>query len=231
MCIHTNTNTIHQWRCKSWSLRRDLVKPLFGWVRHRSWTWTESYSFEQYTSQTWCHSETSAVKAGATNVWDNAILPPTVSDDDSGTCSFNTDCVQWWHWYTLLYTTVAISSLFHGMSWKDSRISGGPSFKSLGSHGGVRWGPKKKISWCGVLTTLPDPEDLVICMFSGLMVNHDHTHNNSSYTYFYWLKRNVCLMVFVCPSNNVYVRGERVVKTCERWLVRVTSSITQKYVI
>jgi hypothetical protein len=79
MRIHTNTNTIYQRWCKSWSLRQ-LVQPLFSWfsclpmttsvwqvwrslrhkegctfrqslrlwirwVRHRSWTWTESYSF------------------------------------------------------------------------------------------------------------------------------------------------------------------------------------------
>ena len=79
MRIHTNTNTIYQWRCKSWSLWQ-LVQPLFSWfsrlpmaasawqawrslrhkagctfrqslrlwirwVRHRSWTWTDPYSF------------------------------------------------------------------------------------------------------------------------------------------------------------------------------------------
>jgi hypothetical protein len=61
---------------------------------HRSWTWAEPYSFEQDTSQTWCHIETSDVKAGATNVWDNAILPPTVSGDDDGARFCNTDCVD-----------------------------------------------------------------------------------------------------------------------------------------
>ena len=30
MRIHTNTNTIYQWRCKSWSLRQ-LVQPHFSW--------------------------------------------------------------------------------------------------------------------------------------------------------------------------------------------------------
>jgi hypothetical protein len=134
MCIHTNTNTIYQWRCKSWSLRH-LVQPLFSssssfldmdrvlFFRHRSWTWTESYSFEQDTSQTWCHSETSVVKAGATYVRDNAILPSTVSGDGAGARSFNTGCVRQWRWCTL-------PSLFYG---------GGSSVKSLGSHGGVGW--------------------------------------------------------------------------------------------
>jgi hypothetical protein len=60
----------------------DMDRDLF--FRHCSWTWTEPYSFEQDTSQTWCHSETSVVKTGSTNVRDNAILPPTVSGDGAG---------------------------------------------------------------------------------------------------------------------------------------------------
>jgi hypothetical protein len=36
----------------------------------------------------------------------------------------------------------------------------------------------KKNSWCGVMTTSPRPEDLVICMFALLLGNHDHTHNH-----------------------------------------------------
>ncbi len=72
----------------------DMDRALF--FRHRSWTWTEPYSFERATSQTWCHSETSAVKAGTTNVWDNAILPPTASGDGAGARSFSTDCVRRW---------------------------------------------------------------------------------------------------------------------------------------
>ncbi len=111
-----------------------------------------------------------------------ALLTPTVSGDGTGThfCTplspsphFSTSCPEKTHEFP---ENPAFFAPFYG---------GGPSVKSLGSHGGVRWGPKKKISWCGVLTTSPDPEDLVICMFSGLMVNHDHTHNNSSYTYFF----------------------------------------------
>ena len=39
----------------SWDITR------IRWVRHRSWTWTETYSFEQDTWQTWCHSETSCL--------------------------------------------------------------------------------------------------------------------------------------------------------------------------
>jgi hypothetical protein len=72
----------------------DIDRALF--FRHRSWTWTETYSFEQDTSQIWCHSETSAVKAGPTNVRDNAILPQTASDDGAGTRFFSTDCVRRW---------------------------------------------------------------------------------------------------------------------------------------
>ncbi len=98
----------------------DMDRDLF--FRHRSWTWTESYSFEQDTSQTWCHIETSAVKKGATNVWDNAILPPTVSGDGTGACFFGTDCVRRCRWCTLLWATAFFTSLFRGMSSKDSQI-------------------------------------------------------------------------------------------------------------
>jgi hypothetical protein len=59
----------------------EMGRTLF--FRHRSWTLTDPYSFEQATWQTWGH--TSPVKTGPTNVWDDAILPPTVSDDDTGT--------------------------------------------------------------------------------------------------------------------------------------------------
>jgi hypothetical protein len=78
----------------------DMDRVLF--FRHRPLTWTESFSFEQATSQSWCHIETSPVKAGATNVWDNSILPPTASGDDVGERFFSTDCVRWWHRCTLL---------------------------------------------------------------------------------------------------------------------------------
>ena len=77
------------------------------WVRHRSWTWTEPYSFEQATWQTWCNSETSAVKAGATNVRDNAILPPTASGDGAGARFVSTDCVRRWRWCALLCAITA----------------------------------------------------------------------------------------------------------------------------
>ncbi len=90
MRIHTNTSTIYQRRWKSLSLRQ-LVQPLFSWfsrlpmppsawqawrslrhktgctsrqwlwVRHPSWTWTEPYSFERSTWQTWRHNETSCL--------------------------------------------------------------------------------------------------------------------------------------------------------------------------
>jgi hypothetical protein len=36
----------------------------------------------------------SAVKTGSTNVSDNVILPPTVSDDGAGVSFVNTDCVH-----------------------------------------------------------------------------------------------------------------------------------------
>jgi hypothetical protein len=45
------------------------------------------------------------------------------------------------------------------------------------------FGPKKitknkKNSWCGVMmTTSRDPEDHVICMFAGLLANHDRAHS------------------------------------------------------
>jgi hypothetical protein len=95
MRIHTNTNTMYL-RHKAGCTLRQSLRLWIRWVRHRSghgqspffrhrsWTWTEPYSFEQATWQTWCHSETFAVKAGATNVRDNAILPPTASGEGAG---------------------------------------------------------------------------------------------------------------------------------------------------
>jgi hypothetical protein len=96
------------WPVLSYPLQRTLPRSVISaptndlFFRHRSWTWTEPYSFEQATSQTWCHSETSVVKAGKTNVWDDAILPPTASGHGSGTRFFSTDCVRWWRWCTPL---------------------------------------------------------------------------------------------------------------------------------
>jgi hypothetical protein len=98
MYIHRNTNTIYQWCCKSWSLRQ-LVQPLFSWFspsflymdrvlffRHRSWTWTETYSFEQVTSQTRC----------LMSQWDFSCE----SKSDECVRQYNppTDCVWWWRW-------------------------------------------------------------------------------------------------------------------------------------
>jgi hypothetical protein len=104
----------------------DMDRVLF--FRHRSWTWKEPYSFEQTTSQTWCHSETSSVKTEATNVWDNAILLPTTSGDDTGARFSRTDYVRWWRWYTLLWATADFTSLFHVMSWNNLKFPENPVF-------------------------------------------------------------------------------------------------------
>ncbi len=135
----------------SQSLRLWIPNKKVRWVRHRSWTWTEPYSFEQATWQTWCNSETSAVKTGATNVRDNAILPPTVSGDGAGARFVSTE----WHTEGLPSVIAgrraAFASLFRSMSRKDFtnflKSSFFPLFfewgdlsqKVLRSHGGVGW--------------------------------------------------------------------------------------------
>ncbi len=93
--------------------------------RHRSCTWTETYSFEQDTSQTWCHRETSAVKTGTTNVWDNAILTPTESGDDVGTRFFNTDCgsdVAGSHFCASVPTSSHFSPEFPENTWLSTSV-------------------------------------------------------------------------------------------------------------
>jgi hypothetical protein len=63
----------------------------------------------------------SDVKVGVTNVWNSGILPPTVSDDDTGSRFVNTDCVHRWRWLELLCVTVVSPPRFCGMSWKHLR--------------------------------------------------------------------------------------------------------------
>ncbi len=131
------------------SLRLWIPNKKVCWVRHRSWTWTDPYSFEQATWQTWCNSETSAVKAGATNVWDNAILPPTVSGDGAGWRFVSTDGVRRWRWGALLCVTAVFASLFRSMSQRLVEFPKNRPFlhffggtlksKASGSHGGVGW--------------------------------------------------------------------------------------------
>ncbi len=123
----------------------DMDRDLF--FRHRSWTWTESYSFEQDTSPIWCHSETSVVKAGPTTVWDHVILPPTVSGDDTGVSFFSTHFVLRWRWCTL--RRLLLTFLRHVLKRLTSFLKiqlffplfygGGLSVKTLRSHGGVGW--------------------------------------------------------------------------------------------
>ncbi len=98
------------------------------------------------------HSETSPVKAGATNVRDNTILPPTVSVDGAGTCFVNTDCV------TSPVMELVRASVIHCRFHLTVRrhvlkrldefcentvcftlFGGGTQFKTLGSHDGVGW--------------------------------------------------------------------------------------------
>jgi hypothetical protein len=55
------------------------------------------------------------VKAGATNVRDNAILPPTASGDGAGARFVSTDGVRRWRWGALLCVTAAFASLFRTM--------------------------------------------------------------------------------------------------------------------
>ncbi len=83
------------------------------------------------------------MKAGATNVRDNAILPPTVSGDGAGARFVSTDGVRRWRWGALLCATAAFASLFLSMSERlkfssiFALLGGGPKSKALGSHGGV----------------------------------------------------------------------------------------------
>ncbi len=109
-------------RHKAGCTLRQSLRLWIRWVRHRSWTWTEPYSFEQATWQTWCNSETSAVKAGATNVRDNAILPPTAPGDGAGARFVSTDGLRRWRWGALLCATVDFTSLFRNMSRKEDEF-------------------------------------------------------------------------------------------------------------
>ncbi len=138
MQIHTNTNTIYQWWCISWSLRQ-LVQPLFSWisrlpmtvsvwqvwrslghkagctfrqshrlricwVRHRSWTWVENYSFVIVLGH------------GQSPILSNKPLHK-LDVTSRYLCRWCT--LRWWRWCTLLCATTVFTSLFRGMSWKD----------------------------------------------------------------------------------------------------------------
>ena len=87
------------------------------------------------------------MKAGATNVRDNAILPPTASGDGAGARFVSTDCVRRWRWGALLGVTAAFASTFRSITLKTLTnfqfflppFFLEPSVQALGSHGGVGW--------------------------------------------------------------------------------------------
>ncbi len=59
------------------------------WVRHRSWEWTETYSFEQTTWQTWCHIE--------------LVCCENHNDKCERKCNPPTGWVRWWLWFEICY--------------------------------------------------------------------------------------------------------------------------------
>jgi hypothetical protein len=96
------------------------------------------------------------VKAGATNVRDNAILSLTASGDVAGALFVSTDGGRWWRWGTLLCATAAFASLFRSMSDKTWRIFVHISKKIVHFHtflGGPSSRRHRKSRWSRVGTS------------------------------------------------------------------------------
>ncbi len=143
-----------------WQVRRSLrhkagctfrqsLRLWICWVRHRSWTWTETYPFVIVLG----HGQSPILSNKTLHKLDVTVrlllwtqerrMCETMQSSHRPRpvmalvhAFFSTDCVRWCHWWTFLCDTAVFVSLFRGMSWKDSRISWKSSFFLLIFMGG-----------------------------------------------------------------------------------------------